>query len=218
METIINYLLRIPGLIFVFSFKGFSQAFIANKLGDPTPKHTGRLTMNPLAHIDPIGFLFMLIFRIGWTKPLDVRKTNFKKIKRDTAIFYATGPLSCFLGGFFLVLVSNILILLLIKFFPGSQILFYLTLVFQTAASLSVFLGVFYLLPLPGLDGYNFIVNFVPYKYYSKIYTIEKYSTYIFLGFILLMRVTTLGDWILDTPADLILRLFNWILGFILLI
>lgn len=201
--TIIEYLLRIPGVIFVFSFRGFFQSYVATKLGDPTPREMGRLTLNPAAHIDPIGFLFMVIFSFGWTKPIPVRTRFFKKLKRDCAIYYASGPFSCVLGGFLLSFVTAAASLL-----PDNDIKLYIIIMLSSASLLSVVLGFFHLLPLPGLDGYNFLVNFLPYKYYRHLYNIEKYSMYIFIGFILLMQTTGIGYWFIIYPSENLLSVF----------
>lgn len=212
--NIINLLLRIPGVIFVFSFKGFFQSYVATKLGDPTPRNAGRLTINPAAHIDPIGFIFLLVFRFGWTKPIPVRTRNFKKIKRDTGIYYASGPLGCILGGFIMAFFASLTFKLMTVLSINLDAINIIYLIFNYASLICVSLGVFYLLPLPGLDGYNFITNFVPYKYYKQLYTIEKYSLYIFIGFILLLN-TGVGSLILGIPISLIMNAFGLILGLI---
>ncbi|NLN05773.1 MAG: site-2 protease family protein [Clostridiaceae bacterium] len=207
-----NMLLSIPGIIFIFSFKGFFQSFIATKLGDPTPKNTGRLTMNPAAHIDLIGFIFIVLFGIGWSKPVQVRTRYFKKIKRDVAIFYLSGPVSCIISGFILFFIYS-----LISFFvPASMVINIVLQILFIGCFVALSLAMFYLLPLPGLDGYYFITNFVPYKYNNVLYNIEKYSMYIFIGFILLLRTTSLGYYLIQLPATLLLRFFAFILSPIL--
>jgi Zn-dependent protease len=204
-----NMLLSIPGIIFIFSFKGFFQSFVAGKLGDPTPRNAGRLTMNPAAHIDLIGFIFIILFGIGWAKPVPVRTRFFKKIKRDVAIFYISGPISCIIGGFILFFLSALSKSLL----PNSMVSDIISLMLYLGCTISLSLGMFYLLPLPGLDGYYFITNFVPYKYNNVLYNIEKYSMFIFIGFILLLRSTPLGYYLIHTPVSLMINFFALILS-----
>lgn len=199
---IINLIISIPGVILAFTVKGWAQAYTADKLGDPTPRNLGRLTINPLAHIDFIGFLFILLFHFGWTKPVPVNTRYFKKIKRDNAVFILSGPVGCILAGIIAGFTAAIFARMTV-WLPGfnTLVLDYVSLIFYAAEATCISLAAFYLLPLPGLDGYEFIANLLPYKYYRKLYNIERYSNYIFMGFILLLYVTNLGS-IIFWPAN----------------
>lgn len=215
-EYILPILLSIPGAVLAFTIKGWAKAFTADRLGDPTPRNMGRLTMNPAAHIDIIGFLFIVIFGFGWTKPVMANTRNFKNIKRDNAIFILSGPVACILAAF----IASFFTIFTIKigiWFPSinAQILSYLVKIFAYAQTLCISLAAFYLLPLPGLDGYELIANFLPYQWYRKLYNIEKYSMYIFIGFILLMRVTNLGNYIF-WPANMLNGLFTLLWSIVL--
>ncbi len=198
---ILMTLLSIPGAVLAFSIRGWAKAFAADKLGDPTPRNMGKVTMNPLAHIDFIGFIFIVLFGFGWTKPTPVNTRNFRKIKRDNAIFILSGPVACLIAGFIAALFS----VLCYKFILANTIVQYLYYIFAYATRLCISLAAFYLLPLPGLDGYELIANFLPYKWYRKLYYIERYSMFIFIGFILLINVTTLGNYIF-WPANKFLQ------------
>ena len=167
-----NMLLSILVSFLYFHSKDSFNPLLLEKLGDPTPRNAGRLTMNPAAHIDLIGFIFIILFGIGWAKPVPVRTRFFKKIKRDVAIFYISGPISCIIGGFILFFLSALSKSLL----PNSMVSDIISLMLYLGCTISLSLGMFYLLPLPGLDGYYFITNFVPYKYNNVLYNIEKYS------------------------------------------
>lgn len=217
MQTyLFQILLSIPGALFAFTLRGYAQALTATKLGDPTPKNSGRLTMNPIAHIDPIGFLFILLFGFGWTKNIPVNTRYFKNIKRDNAFFILSGPLGCILGGFLMCFFTYFVQALAI-WFPAlnTQVTMYVFWIFSYAASLCTFLGFFYLIPLPGFDGYNLIANFLPYQYYRKLYNLERYSMYIFIGFILLLQLPGVRN-IIFWPADQVLSLFERFWAFIL--
>lgn len=180
-------LLSVPGIIFAFSFKGFSQAFVAKKLGDDTPERNGQLTMNPMAHIDLIGFLCIILMGIGWGKPVITNSRNYKNIKRDSAIQILSGPAGLVVGGFAWSFFATLVEFLNIQFFGYNDVLVKLAEILAYGTITCVLLANFYLIPLPGLDGYKFIVNFLPYKTYRSLYSIEKYSMFIFLGFILLI-------------------------------
>ena len=203
-------LLSIPGVIFVFSFKGFAQAFVAKKLGDDTPERDGKLTLNPMAHIDIIGFLFILLIGIGWCKPVRTNSHNYKNLKRDSAIQILSGPVGLIVCGFIFAFLTSLTLFLSQFMLKMSfyKIIAYLIIIFESGMSISLSLAVFYLLPLPGLDGYNFIVNFLPYKYYRKLYTIEKYSSLIFFIFIILIEFTGVLD-ILFVPANMMMNGFT---------
>lgn len=213
---LIDMLLSIPGILFTFTLKGYSQAFVAKKLGDPTPENQGRLTMNPVAHIDLIGFICILIFHFGWCKPIQTNSRYYKHIKRDSAIQILSGPAGLIVGGFIMSFFYVLFGILHSRFMDSSvlgDVLYYLAGVFQYATLYPLLFSVFYMLPLPGLDGYNLIANFLPYKYNRALYNIEKYSMFIFLAFILLMNYTQLSI-IIYRPASWMFNLFTypWVL------
>lgn len=208
-EYIMSLIISVPGVILAFTVKGWAQAYTADKLGDPTPRNMGRLTANPLAHIDLVGFLFILLFHFGWTKPVPVNTRNFKNIKRDNAIFILSGPVGCIVAGAIAGFTGTVFARM-ITWLPAlnSAVLFYASEIFYAAEIMCISLAAFYLLPLPGLDGYDFIANLLPYQYYRKLYNIEKYSNYIFMGFILLIYFTNLGN-IIFWPANTLINLLN---------
>lgn len=210
LENILLKLLTIPGAIFAFSLEGFGKAFMSDKLGDPTPRNNNKLTLNPMEHIDPIGFIFIILFRFGWGKEVPTNSRFYKKYKRDNALVSIAGPLFLVAGGFILSFFS----VLFIRIFGEIdnnvinaifQILFY-------ASGICVSLANFYLLPLPGLDGYKFITTFTPPSWNDFLYKVEKYSLFIFIGFILIIDFTNLSEYIFY-PSTLLLNAFNnlWI-------
>ncbi len=220
-NMLINKLIIIPGLLLFFSFRGFFQAWVARKLGDETPANMGFLTMNPMAHIDPIGFICMLLVGIGFGKPIQFSSRNYKNIKRDGAIQILSAPVA----GFIMALGMNVIysVLYLIGAYANlltNKTYFIFLLIFQVAFDVAITLTVFLFLPLPGFDSYRLIANFLPYKHYRKLYNIEKYSLFIFLGFIVILQLPVIGDtlhyyligapsgflsWILSKPFDLLL-------------
>ena len=223
LEQILNTLLSVPGIIFAFTLKGFSQAFVAKKLGDPTPEAQDRLTMNPMAHIDLIGFIFLLLFKFGWHKPVITNSRYYKNVKRDKAIQILSGPVGLIVGAFVLSFFYILFEYLFFLFIPLAnetvlKVFEFLYIIFMYATMYPLFLAVFYMLPLPGLDGYNLIANFLPYKWNNVLYNIEKYSIFIFMGFIILMDVTPLGA-VIQIPSVAMFTGFSslWrtLLGFI---
>ncbi|MBP1588040.1 MAG: site-2 protease family protein [Clostridia bacterium] len=220
-ESILLYVLSmalsVPGIIFAFTFKGFAQAFVSKKLGDPTPEAQGRLTLNPLAHIDWFGLICMIAFGFGWGKPMMTNSRYYKNVKRGKAIYCLSGPVALILVSFILQGISTPFnCIALVKGETAFGVFSIIATIFNTASLYSIVLGSFYLLPLPGLDGYNLITTFTPASFNQTLYKIERYSTFIFLGFILLMRFTVLGT-IIFLPAyrlhDLYTSIWNLLIS-----
>jgi len=153
-------------LIIAITIHEYSHALIAYKLGDPTAKIYGRLSLNPLKHIDPLGLLALFIFRIGWGKPVPIDTYNFKNPKRDEILVSIAGPASNF------ILAS--LISIIIKLVsPPLDITYYL----YQFISLNIFLAVFNLLPIWPLDGSKIFLNLVsPSSSYEWQASMEKYG------------------------------------------
>ncbi len=168
-----------------------AHGLVANWLGDPTAKQEGRLTFNPLAHIDPVGFLMMLFVGYGWAKPVPVNPRRLRKPRRDMAIVSFAGPLANLL----LALFAGLGCCALVAFgkFPMDMLAFeqvtpasavsYLLLVFMR---LNIGLAVFNLIPIPPMDGSNILVSFLRPNAAAKYLQLRLYTQYIFLGIIAL--------------------------------
>lgn len=182
-----DYLARIailaPAFLVGISFHEFSHAFVAYLLGDDTAKRMGRLTLNPIAHFDFIGFLCLLVFGIGWAKPVSVDKSNFKYSKTYDALTSLAGPFSNFL--------IAIVFLYAIKYFPShlfsSAVAISFSQMFEALASINLMLGIFNLLPIPPLDGSHLITNLLEDRFPNFVFWIYKYSFIILLIFIYIL-------------------------------
>lgn len=170
----------------------FAHALIAVKLGDDTPRLRGRLTINPMAHIDKRGALMIFLFGFGYAKPVEVRMRRFKKPKRDMALVALAGPVSNILQSLILLFIYNAL------YYFGSAnnniMMTYMGLFFFYAAVINVNLAVFNLLPIPPLDGSRLATALLPAKYYYKI---MQYERYIMIGLFVLLFTG-----ILSTPLS----------------
>lgn len=160
----------------------FAHAFVAVKLGDDTPRLRGRLTINPVAHIHPIGILMIFLFGFGYAKPVEVRMRHFKKPKRDMALVALAGPASNFIQAFVYIFISVIFDVLVLKL--GFSALGYISLFFSFAALINIRLGVFNMIPVPPLDGSRLLTALLPTKIYFKV---MQYERYISIGLMVLV-------------------------------
>lgn len=195
------YLLSIPVLLMAFSVHESAHGYVALKLGDPTARNLGRITLNPLKHLDPIGTLCMIIAHVGWAKPVPINGRNFKKPKRDWALTGAAGPLS----NLALALIHLLLLRLLIWFIPSSvydDILLYvralnygeaftgtvsftlysmLTYLMYLGIVMNISLAIFNLIPVPPFDGSRIFYAFLPSKWYFGVMKYERIIMLVFL-------------------------------------
>ena len=188
--------------LIALSIHEFSHGFAAYKLGDNTALYQGRLTLNPLRHIDPVGVVFMILFRFGWAKPVPVNTRNFKNPRRDYAITALAGPLSNILSAF----LSTGIYLLFLKFYvlagKDAVILYNAARFFAIFSALNIGLGVFNLIPVPPFDGSRIVYLLLPEKIYWKVQKCERYIywgviAWLFLGKYIysgLMSISTIAN------------------------
>lgn len=188
LDKIIDLLFVIPCVLFALTVHEVSHGYMAYRLGDPTARNMGRLTLNPLKHLDPVGALCMVLFHFGWARPVPINTRYFKKPRRDTALTAAAGPISNFIMAFLGLLVQQILFAIFIRHPATTQFAYNLQYAALTLFSyfhiLNLSLGMFNLLPVPPLDGSRIFLTFLPAKYY---FGIMQYERYIQLGLLLLL-------------------------------
>ncbi|MFR4978831.1 MAG: site-2 protease family protein [Butyricicoccus sp.] len=177
---LVTLCLLLPAIIICLTVHECAHGWAARALGDRTAQRAGRLTLDPMAHIDPVGFICMLIFGFGWARPVPVNVSGFrmKNRKLGMALVALAGPVSNLL----LALICYIITLLLGYKMAGDAMFFRtITMFFSYIASLSVGLGVFNLIPIPPLDGSRVLNAFVPYSVQVKL---ERYQSVILLAVI----------------------------------
>ncbi len=192
------FLVIIGGLIIALAFHEAAHAFVAYKLGDGTAKMAGRLTVNPLKHLDPFGTLALIFFRFGWGKPVPVNPRNFKNPAVGNLLVALAGP------------ATNILIALVLGgitfLLPPNSLL---TLVISTVVYINILLAFFNLLPIPPLDGSKILGLFLSEE---SAYELERIGPMILLVFILLVNTTS--STLLLQFLNLVNRLTNLITAF----
>ena len=201
-------LIRAIAVLLAISVHEMSHGYAAYFLGDKTAKSMGRLSLNPLRHLDPVGALCLLVFGFGWAKPVMINPAYFKKPKRDMALTALAGPLSNFILAFLSLAVFKLLTLapfMKSSFFAAEWIATFLS----TFALLNIGLGVFNLIPIPPLDGSKVFLPLLPPRLYMDIMRYEH------LGWIVLIIALGLGvlDPIIGTVGNWILRGMLFLVG-----
>lgn len=211
-QGLLSVVLTLPAVLIAITFHEFAHAYAATKLGDDTPIMQRRLNLNPLSHIDPIGFALLLFAGFGWGKPVQINPRNFDRkysMEAGEAIVSIAGPLM----NFFLAIVFAIIYALVYKFAPA----FVLTQAGSIVVSLLMYsviinigLGVFNLIPLPPLDGSKILVKFLPYN--AKQWFREK--EHIFYFIFLIIWITGIAGYIISPILNFLYKgLLNIVLS-----
>ncbi len=212
VSTIVQYIqnpmellaliLTLPGVIVAITFHEFAHAFVADKLGDDTPRRQGRLNLNPLSHIDPVGFFMLIFAHFGWGKPVEINPANFNR-KRSMSAQEALVALAGPVMNLIIAIVLTIILFAITTFTPTfilstTGMLIGLTL--QMAISVNIGLGVFNLIPLPPLDGSKILMHFLPYN--AKTW-FENNAQIFYIVFIVLW-VTNLISYIISPVINIV--------------
>lgn len=182
--NIVSMLLSIPAALIALTVHEYCHGYVAYRLGDPTARSLGRLSLNPLKHLDPIGTLFMILFGFGYAKPVPINPRYFKDPRKGMALTAAAGPLSNLLLAFLGALLYRLTLLLLPIVSTEFLLKFILILASFFAAFhyLNLSLCVFNMIPLPPLDGSRILYIFLPPRLYFRIMKYERVIMIILLA------------------------------------
>ena len=216
--SLIQFLYTLPSILIALTFHEFARGFIADRLGDPTARNLGKLTLNPLKHLDPIGTLCMILFHFGWTRPIPINSRNFKKPRRDMALVAISGPIMNLLLAFVGLLVFRILIATCGVKLITSNPLAYSNSVLTAALSFVSFfvsinasLAIFHLLPIPPLAGSRLLMLALPPRAHMWVAQNERYIALVLL---VLLWIRAL-DKPLGFLINLVLNGMNFLIGLI---
>lgn len=199
-------ILTIPAVLIGFTIHEYSHAFMADKLGDKTPKFQGRLTLNPFAHIDIIGFLMILFFRFGWAKPVETNPSAFKHYYKDDLKVSLAGPLSNLITALVFAFLTTILIKFNLIGGSSSTISGIIQSILEYTVYINCMLFVFNLIPIPGLDGFHVLRDLFPKEFYKISGFMYTYQMIIVIIFI----VSPLSYYLVGKPSNfLFVKLFS---------
>jgi Zn-dependent protease len=170
-------LLMVPGLLLAVTVHEVAHGWVADRLGDPTARLAGRLTLNPLPHIDPLGALAFIVAGFGWARPVPVNARNLRRPVRDMAWVAAAGPLSNFVVAF----VGLVLLVLTTRLVEGPFLARPVAGMLRFVYTFNLGLAIFNLIPLPPLDGGHFLPYFFPRRSWPLLARLEQYGPLILL-------------------------------------
>ncbi|MCJ7802420.1 MAG: site-2 protease family protein [Candidatus Marinimicrobia bacterium] len=197
----------IPVIIFALSFHEFSHGWMAHRYGDPTAKNAGRLTLNPMAHLDLFGTMALYFMGFGWAKPVPVDPRYLANPKKDMMRIALAGPVSnlilAFTSGVFLSILLRLGII-------GSQSPLIMVLIMSL--QINLVLAIFNFIPIPPLDGSRILEGLIPYKYHSELAKLEYYGPRVLFGLILISMFTRFNIFsvIISPVMSIFLKLFTF--------
>ena len=216
MDTgqILDKILMIPAILLAFTFHEYAHAITADRLGDKTPKFQGRLTLNPISHIDPIGFIMILVFGFGWAKPVQTNPSALKNYYKDDLKISLAGPIANLVLGF----IFAILYVLFINFAPIDGALYTVIKdILAITGYLNCILFFLNLVPIPGFDGFHIVRDLFPKFFYNLSDTVNRYQFLLFMVLILpiLPGGQSIFTYLVEVPGLWLFSIFTRFAGMI---
>ena len=202
LQTILTYIVIYSALLLSLILHENAHGVAALYMGDTTAKDSGRLSLNPLKHLSPLGTLSLLIFHFGWAKPVPINPYNFRKKKLGNFLVSISGIITNFLLAFIFLVIFNFVI-------SEVDANPYLILFVKSMVQYNVLLGVFNLIPLPPLDGSKIVMTFLPDKVNYKLLSVERYTNMILIALIFTGAISK----VVLTMSDFVLKFMYGLLG-----
>ncbi|RCX16356.1 Zn-dependent protease [Anaerobacterium chartisolvens] len=198
----VRILMALPAVLIGLSFHEFAHAFASDRLGDPTPRNQGRLTLSPLPHIDIIGLILIALAGFGWAKPVQVNTSYYKNPKRDDIIVSLAGPFMNLVLAFVFTVLFKVAIDFNASSYTGGGLYDIILNMLYYAIQINIMLFVFNLIPIPPLDGFHVLSNVISARGYRLIYTLQQYGSII----LILIVVTPVSRYIISPPIKFLLN------------
>lgn len=195
-----DMIFRIPALLLALIIHEFAHGKMADKLGDPTPRYAGRLTLNPIAHLDPVGLLMLWLFKFGWAKPVPINPFHFRNRRQGLILVSAAGPAANIMTAF--------LVLILIKLWPGTGLI--LT-ILAWVYRYNLYLAVFNLIPIPPLDGSKIVMGLLPNEQANTFSQFEVYGPIVLILLVYLGGVGRILSPLITNLSLLLDTISNWL-------
>ena len=209
LENLTDYIYIVVAALFAIILHEIAHGLVSTWLGDPTPKRQGRLSLNPLKHLDPIGTLCLILFHVGWAKPVVVNPDYYKNKKRGMALVALAGPLMNFLLAIFSIIIMAIFVK--VNAYSNVLIIIYNFLLYFSVINLG--LGLFNLIPIPPLDGSRILGAFLKDDTYEQY---MKYERYGFIIIAILLALSSLRGNGTSFISELVDIIFNFIFRLVL--
>lgn len=208
---LLDILLSLPAVFLAFSFHEFAHAFVAYRMGDPTPKMQGRLTLDPLVHVDWIGLIMFAVFGFGWAKPVQTNPSNFKNRKWGDILVSVAGPLTNLALAFFALIITYLLQIAFsgMNYSSGMDILFR---ILNKVVHLNIVFTFLNLIPIPPFDGYHIVKGLFFKKNVKLFWTLERYSFIILFAMIFL----NIFNYLVGIPSAYVFSYLNYFITWVI--
>jgi len=208
-RSVQEIIMSIPGILIAMVISGFAQAYIADKLGDRTPRYQGKLSLNPKEHIDPFGFLIFVLVGFGWSKSVEINPRNFKNTRIDTALVSAAGFAANILMAVLFAIIIKILMISNVFDLLGDNVGTNLYIILHYCIKFNLIFFVLGILPIPPFPGSRILESLTNIERYEIYANLKRYSFFIFM----LLYVTNILSIIITLPYSylylIILKIFN---------
>ena len=205
-SRLLQAVLIIPAILIAFTVHSFAQAAVADRLGDKNPRAQGRLTLNPLAHIDLIGFLMILFVQFGWGKPVETNPKSYKNYYKDDLKVGVSGIIANLITALVFAILYGILNKIYVQFFQVNYIMasmgFIVLIIIKYVVSINCMFGIINIIPIPGLDGFHIMRDLFPEFFYSVADYFYKYQLIILIIFIIPIGNFSIASILVGIPSQ----------------